>query len=106
MNEIELSPLIEDLTKHAKDEGDALEDLRQALNGIIGRYKLHPSVVISLLARISAGYIHLTQKVYDKRNADEVVAEDFQNFLTASLTSYDMDEVSAELEKRQKENLN
>lgn len=106
MNEVELSPLIEDLTKHVKDEGDALEDLRQALNGIIGRYKLHPSVVISLLARISAGYIHLTQKVYDKRNADEVVAEDFQNFLTASLTSIDMDQVSGELEKRQKENLN
>ena len=106
MNEVELSPLMLDLGKHVKEEGDALEDLRQALNGIIGRYKLHPSVVISLLARISAGYIHLTQKVYDKRNADEVVAEDFQNFLTASLTSYDMDEVSAELEKRQKENLN
>ena len=104
MNEVELSPLMIDLAKHVKEEGDAAEDLRQALNGIIGRYKLHPSVVISLLARISAGYIHLTQKVYDKRNADEVVAEDFQNFLTASLTSIDMEQVSRELEKN--ENLN
>jgi hypothetical protein len=106
MNEVELSPLMLDLAKHVKEEGDALEDLRQALNGIIGRYKLHPSVVISLLARMSAAYIQLTQKVYDKRNADEVVEEDFQNFLTASLTSIDMDEVSAELEKRQNGNLN
>lgn len=104
MNEVELSPLMLDLAKHVKEEGDALEDLRQALNGIIGRYKLHPSVVISLLARMSAAYIHLTQKVYDKRNADEVVAEDFQNFLTASLTSIDMEQVSGELEKN--ENLN
>ena len=106
MDEVILSPLLKDLAKHVKEEGEAAEDLRQALNGIIGRYKLHPSVVISLLARISAGYIHLTQKVYDKRNADEVVEEDFQNFLTATLTDLDMSDVSAELEKMQKENLN
>ena len=55
MNEVELSPLMIDLAKHVKEEGDAAEDLRQALNGIIGRDKLHPSVVISLLARLSAG---------------------------------------------------
>ncbi len=106
MDEVILSPLLKDLAKHVKEEGEAAEDLRQALNGIIGRYKLHPSVVISLLARISAAYIQLTQKVYDKQNADEVVEEDFQNFLTASLTSIDMSEVNAELEKRQNGNLN
>ena len=106
MNEVELSPLMIDLAKHVKEEGDAAEDLRQALNGIIGRYKLHPSVVISLLARLSAGYIHLTQKVYNKICDDEVVEEDFQNFLTATLTDLDMSDVSAELEKMQKENLN
>lgn len=106
MDEVILSPLLKDLAKHVKEEGEAAEDLRQALNGIIGRYKLHPSVVISLLARLSAAYIQLTQKVYDKQNADEVVEEDFQNFLTASLTSIDMSEVNAELEKRQNGNLN
>ena len=106
MNKVELTPLMLDLAKHVKEEGNAAEDLRQALNGIIGRYKLHPSVVISLLARLSAGYIHLTQKVYNKINADEVVEEDFQNFLTATLTDLDMSDVSAELEKMQKENLN
>ena len=106
MDEVILSPLLKDLAKHVKEEGEAAEDLRQALNGIIGRYKLHPSVVISLLARISAAYIQLTQKVYDKQNADELVEEDFQNFLTASLTSIDMSEFNAELEKRQNGNLN
>lgn len=106
MDEVILSPLLKDLAKHVKEEGEAAEDLRQALNGIIGRYKLHPSVVISLLARISAAYIQLTQKVYDKQNADEVVEEDFQNFLTASLTSIDMSEVNAELEKMKNEKMN
>ena len=106
MNEVELSPLMIDLAKHVKEEGDAAEDLRQALNGIIGRYKLHPSVVISLLARLSAGYIHLTQHHYNKLGADEVVEEDFQNFLTTTLTDLDMSDVSAELEKMKNENLN
>ena len=106
MDEVILSPLLKDLAKHVKEEGEAAEDLRQALNGIIGRYKLHPSVVISLLARISAAYIQLTQKVYDKQNADEVVEEDFQNFLTATLTDLDMSGVNAELVKMQNENLN
>ena len=106
MDEVILSPLLKDLAKHVKEEGEAAEDLRQALNGIIGRYKLHPSVVISLLARISAAYIQLTQKVYDKQNADEVVEEDFQNFLTATLTDLDMSDISAELEKMKNEKMN
>lgn len=103
---VKISQLIIDMTQHVKGTEPAFEDLRQALNGIIGRYKLHPSVVISLLARLSAAYIHLTQKVYDKRNADVVVEEDFQNFLTATLTDLDMSEVSSELEKMQNGNLN
>ena len=45
------------------EEGDAAEALRLALNGVIGKYQLHASTVISLLARLSAGYIHLTQKM-------------------------------------------
>ena len=106
MNEVELTPLMLDLAKHVKEEGDAAEDLRQALNGIIGRYNLHASVVISLLARLSAAYIHVAQYHYDKLGADEVVEEDFQNFLTATLTSIDMADVKREMEKIKKENLN
>ena len=41
MDEVELSPLMIDLAKHAKEEGEAAEDFRQALNGIISRHKLH-----------------------------------------------------------------
>lgn len=103
---VKVSQLIIDMTQHVKGTEPALEDLRQALNDIIGRYKVHPSVVISLLARLSAAYIHLTQKVYDKQNADVVVEEDFQNFLTATLTDLDMSEVSSELEKMQNGDLN
>ena len=100
----DLSPLFRDMLNH--EEGDAAEDLRLALNSIIGKYNLHASRVISLLARLSAGYIYLTQKLYDDAGADEVVEEDFQNMLTAHLTDLDMSDVDKELEKMKREELN
>ena len=99
MDEVELSPLMIDLAKHAKEEGEAAEDFRQALNDIIARHKLHPSAVISLLARMSAAYIHLTQKHYNQKCTDEVVEEDFHNFLIATLTTLDMNDVGVEIER-------
>jgi hypothetical protein len=104
-DDVILTPLIRDLVSQ-KSDAPAAEDLRQALNGIIERYKLHPSVVISLLARLSAGYIHLTQKAYNKICDDEVVEEDFQNFLTAHLTDLDMSDLDKEIEKMKNKGLN
>ena len=103
---LHVTPLIRDMVTHIEGTEPAAEELRQALNGIIARYHIHPSVVISLLARLSAGFIHLTQQMYDKKNADEVVEEDFQNFLTATLTDIDMSDVKREMEKIKNENLN
>ena len=91
-NDVELTPLQWDLVKHANEEGNAAEELRQALNSIIGRYKLHPSLVLSLLARMSACYIKLTQAVYNKKGDHEFVQADFLNMLTANLLSMAMDE--------------
>lgn len=101
---VDLSPLILDMLNH--DSDNAAEDLRQALNGVIAKYMLHPSSVISLLSRLSAGYIHLTQKYYNDIGADVVVEEDFQNMLIANLTSLDMSDVDKELEKMKREELN
>ena len=56
---VDISALLLDLASHTEGTGPAAEDLRVALNGIIARYQLHPSVVLSLLARFTAGYIHL-----------------------------------------------
>ena len=101
-----MSEVIKDLTTHCQGTEPAAEDLRVALNDIIARYKLHPAVVLSLLARLSAGYIHLAQKVYNQTHDDVVVEEDFQNMLVAHLTSLDMDDVANEMEKMKKEQLN
>ena len=105
-DDVEMSALIEDLTKHCQGTEPAAEDLRVALNGIIARYQLHPSVVLSLLARFTAGYIHLTQKMYNQTHDDVVVEEDFQNMLVAHLTSLDMSDVENEIEKIEKQVLN
>ena len=84
-NDVKLTPLQWDLVKHANKEGNAAEELRQAINSIISRYKLHPSLVLSLLARMSACYINLTQAVYNKKGDHEFVEADFLNMLTAHL---------------------
>lgn len=105
-DDVEMSALIEDLTKHCQGTEPAAEDLRVALNGIIARYQLHPSVVLSLLARFTAGYIHLTQKMYNQTHDDVVVEEDFQNMLVAHLTSLDMSDVETEIEKMKRQELN
>ena len=101
-----MSAVIKDLTTHCQGTEPAAEDLRVALNDIIGRYKLHPAVVLSLLARLSAGYIHLAQKAYNQTHDDVVVEEDFQNMLLAHLTSLDMSDVKREMEKIEKQVLN
>lgn len=101
-----MSEVIKDLTTHCQGTEPAAEDLRVALNDIIARYQLHPAVVLSLLARLSAGYIHLAQKVYNQTHDDVVVEEDFQNMLVAHLTSLDMSDVKREMEKIEKQVLN
>ena len=98
-NDVELSPLLEDLIEHSKEKEPAADELRLALNALISKYELHPSVVISLLARFSAGYIYLTQKLYNQYNADVVVEENFQNMLVAHLTDLDMRDVRVEMDK-------
>ena len=105
-DKVDMSAVIEDLTNHWQGTEPAAEDLRVALNDIISRYQLHPAVVLSLLARLSAGYIHLAQKVYNQTHDDVVVEEDFQNMLTAHLTSLDMDDVANEMEKMKRQELN
>ena len=97
-NDVELTPLQWDLVKHVNEEGNAAEELRQAINSIISRYKLHPSLVLSLLARMSACYINLTQAVYNKKNVAEFVQADFLNMLTAHLLNNTISEFKAQEE--------
>jgi hypothetical protein len=99
MNEVDISQLFIDLSEHLEGTEPAGEELVDAINAIIRKYKLHASVVISLLARLTAGYIRVTQEYYNKANASVVVEQDFQNMLEATLTSIDVNDINEELEK-------
>ena len=106
MNEVDISPLCLDLAMKCEGTQPAAEDLRQALNALIAKYELHPSLVISLLARAAAGYIKVAQHYYDQQNVEEDVEEDFLNMLDAHLTDLDMVDVKEVMEKMKKEEMN
>ena len=89
-----------------RDSNFAAELLRHKLNDLIARYQLSGAAALHMLARLSAGYIHQLQQAYDQQGADVVVGEEFQQMLTAYLTSLDMSDVQSEIEKIRKQNLN
>ena len=101
-----MATTIDSLMKEERDSDIAADLLRQKLNDLIARYQLSGAAVIHILARLSAGYIHQLQQAYNQQGANVVVEEDFQNILTAYLTSLDMGDVAGEIEKMKKEKLN
>lgn len=97
---------IDDLMNEERDSNFAAELLRHKLNDLIARYQLSGATVIHMLARLSAGYIHQLQQAYNQQGADVVVEEDFQQMLTAYLTSLDMSDVAGEVETMRNKELN
>ena len=97
---------MDDLMNEERDSNFAAELLRHKLNDLIARYQLSGAAALHMLARLSAGYIHQLQQAYNQQGADVVVEEDFQQMLTAYLTSLDMSDVQSEIEKIRKQNLN
>ena len=76
------------------------------LVGIIKERNLDAFNAMTVLAHLSAGYVHQMQMLYDDMGATEVVEETFQHIFTTFLTSYDMERVAKEVEKTKRENLN
>ena len=97
---------IDDLMNEERDSNFAAELLRHKFNDLIARYQLSGASALHMLARLSAGYIHQLQQAYNQQGADVVVEEDFQQMLTAYLTSLDMSDVAGEMERMRKMNLN
>lgn len=98
--------LIRQLLQQERHLAPAAEKMRTCLNDVIDRYQLNGTQVLTILARLSAAYIHQLQKAFDAAGANELVEETFQSLLTAYLTSYDMARVNKEIEKMKKEELN
>ena len=94
--------LIQELLQQERNVAPAAEEMRTRLNDVIERHQLNGTQVLSILARLSAAYIHQLQKAFDAAGANELVEETFQSLLTAYLTSIDMEDVN----KTTDENLN
>ena len=97
---------IDALMQEVQDTNLAAEQLRMKLNALIATHRLSGAAALHLLARLSAGYIHQLQRVLDQQGADIVVEEDFQQMLTAYLTSLDMSDVAGEMETIQRVKFN
>lgn len=98
--------VIQELLEREKDYGPATEELRLSLNNIIKERNLDAFTVMAILARLSAGYVHQMQMLYDDMDANEVVEETYQHVFTTFLTSYDMGRVAKEVETMKREELN
>ena len=98
--------VIQELLEREKDYGPATEELRHCLNHIIKERNLDAFTAMTILARLSAGYVHQMQMLYDDMGATEVVEETFQHIFTTFLTNYDMERVAKEVKKMKNEELN
>ena len=98
--------VVQELLEREKDYGPATEDLRLCLNHIIKERNLDAFSVMTVLASLSAGYVHQMQMLYDDMGATEVVEETFQHIFTTFLTNYDMERVAKEVKKMKNEELN
>lgn len=98
--------VVQELLEREKDYGPATEDLRLCLNNIIKERNLDAFSAMTVLARLSAGYVHQMQMLYDDMGATEVVEETFQHIFTTFLTNYDMGRVAKEVKKMKNEELN
>ena len=98
--------LIKELFKQERRLAPAAEDLRRSLNNIIDCYNLDGKDVLSLLARVSAGYIRILEKAFDIESGKTLVVDTFQNILSVYLSHVDMSKVPVEVEKMKREELN
>lgn len=105
-HEFKPEAVIQELLEREKDYGPATEELRLSLNNIIKERNLDAFSAMTVLARLSAGYVHQMQMLYDDMGANELVEETYQHIFTTFLTSYDMERVAKEVGEMKREELN
>ncbi len=85
------------------------EEFRKVLNHELETNQLEAVEALGATARISALAIHQVQALFNEYSGNLTfvdVEQEFQDMLTAYLTSYDMNNVAAEMEKMKNESLN
>lgn len=85
------------------------EELRSVLSHELKTNHIEAVDVLGATARISALVINQIQRLFNEHGGDLYfidVEQEFQDMLTAYLTSYDMDDVAAEMEMMRNEDAN
>lgn len=85
------------------------EELRSVLTHELRTNHIEAVEALGATARISALVINQIQGLFNRHSGDLTfidIEQEYQDMLTAYLTSYDMDNVAAEIEKMKDEDVN
>ncbi len=85
---------------------EASEELRKSLNKIIADKQLPPQLVLSMLARVAAGYTHQYQRTLTDPQAKEHVEDVFVENYNLCLYDFDIHDVNDAMEQMEKEKAN
>lgn len=97
--------VINDLIRQQKAVNPASDELRQKLNEIITKYRIDAPTTLIVLSNLSAGYVHQMQRGQDPSYKD-AVEDMFQRGFKTCLAHYDLLDVTDEVEKMKKQELN
>ena len=97
-NDKELKEVLHELALLEQFTGMGAEELKDKLNEIIQKYSLNPAAVLAMLARLTAGYIHIIQEHSAPEKHDEI-EDKFHFMLESYLADMDLVKVSKTMEK-------
>lgn len=90
------------IQRHQEQVEPAAEELRQKLNEIVTAHQLSAEGALTLMARMSAAYIHLLQRSFNDPSAKDAVEDLFHNTLHTYLGKFALADVEKEMNRQNK----
>ncbi len=93
----------DDILQDSQLFDEASEKFRQCLNKVISDMHLPPQVVLSLLARISAGFTHQFQRTVSDPHVKDSIEDSFMenyNLFLYDFDQHDVDDVIGKINKK------
>ena len=106
MDKTDLTQQIREIVEKAEQTDPASEELAQCLNAIIKERKLKGTEVLTVLARITAGYIQRMKREYHTPEQRDKVEDYFDTALQTYITCSDINDMYRRLAEMQRENTN
>lgn len=106
MDEKALERQIREIVENAKQTDPASEELAQCLNAIIGEWQLQANEVLSILARVTAGFIQRMKQEYHTPEQKDDVEEYFSTALHTYIACSDMNNMYKVIAEMRRKNAN